>query len=130
MQSTSLTVILFLIVSVLAAQAGSVSEASVQARTETNCNFGMIKGQASSSCQVPVPSDCTVAQFPGLDQHWADISKGGTTHCRFDEHQSDWETTIVGTCDTCTSDRCSARFSVMFNCGNPSPPPKMQRPTQ
>ncbi len=105
----------------------SVPNAVGQARTETNCNFGMVKGQKRASCHVPVPSSCTVATRPGFDQHWADVSKGGNTSCRFDEEQSDWKTTIVGTCDQCTTDKCSARFSVMFNCTSTTTPPNMQR---
>ena len=104
--------------------------AASQAGTETNCNFGMIKGQKSGSCQVPIPSGCTVAKIPGIDQHWADVSKGGRTNCRFDEKKSDWKTTIIGTCDTCKTDKCSARFSVMFNCLSTTTPPTMQRRTR
>ena len=106
----------------------SFAETMSQAGTETNCNFGMAKGQKSASCKVPIPSGCTVAKFPGFDQHWADVSKGGKTNCRFDEEKSDWKTTIVGTCDTCKTDQCSARFSVKFNCTSTMTPPKMQRP--
>lgn len=101
--------------------------AASQAGTETNCNFGMVKGQESGDCQVPIPSGCTVAKIPGINQHWADISKGGRTSCRFDEQKSDWKTTIVGTCDTCKTDKCSARFSVKFDCVNTTTPPNMQR---
>lgn len=128
MQSTVQTTVLFLVLGFLIVPTGLLREASGQARTESNCNFGMVKGQKHSSCQVPIPAGCTVAQFPGLHQHWADISKGGTTNCQFDEQQSDWKTTIVGTCDTCTSDRCSARFSVVFTCDDPLPPATMQYP--
>ncbi|MDR4502806.1 MAG: hypothetical protein MRJ96_15285 [Nitrospirales bacterium] len=117
----SLSVIFFVIHFLLS------PEAFGQARTETNCNFGMVKGQEVGSCNVPIPSSCTVAQIPGFDKPWADISKGGNTNCQFDEKQSDWETTIVGTCDTCKTDHCSARFSVMFNCSSTTTPPNMQR---
>lgn len=122
----SLLIIVCINMGFLIFQASTLREASGQTRTETNCNIGMLKDQASSRCQVPIPSSCTVAKRPGFDQPWADISKGGTINCRFDEQKTDWETTIVGTCDTCTSDQCSARFSVMLNCGSTHPPPTMQ----
>ncbi|MGB0911639.1 MAG: hypothetical protein ACPGYT_14865 [Nitrospirales bacterium] len=88
----------------------------------------MVKDQAKGSCQVPIPSGCTVAKVPGIDQRWTDVSKGGGTTCQFDEKKSDWTTTIIGTCDTCTTERCSAIFSVMFSCSSKMSEPKMQRP--
>ena len=124
---TQYTAVFFVSISLFAVHILTSPEASGQARTETNCNFGMAKGQKSGSCNVPIPSGCTVAKLPDFDKHWADVSKGGNTNCRFDEQQSDWKTKIVGTCDTCKTDRCSARFSVMFNCSSTTTPPKMQR---
>ncbi len=106
----------------------SLAQGATQARTETNCNFGMAKGQKSGSCQVPIPSNCTVAKLPGAEQRWTDVSKGGATSCQFDEKKSDWKTSIVGTCGECTTDHCSARFSVMFGCSSTMTAPKMQRP--
>lgn len=88
------------------------------ATTESVCNFGMVKDEPSRSCEVPIPHSCHVAKFPGTDKHWTNVSKGGSTLCRFDEKHSDWKTKITGTCGKCTSNHCSARFSVMFNCGS------------
>ncbi len=105
-----------------------VSESSAQSGTESSCNFGMVKGQPKGSCQVPIPSGCTVAKVPGIDQRWADVSKGGGTTCQFDDKKSNWTTTIIGTCGTCTTDHCSAIFSVMFSCSSTMTEPKMQRP--
>ncbi|GJL64248.1 MAG: hypothetical protein NPIRA04_29020 [Nitrospirales bacterium] len=128
MRPTPLIIMLCISMSFLTDQAGSLRDEAVgQTRTETNCNIGMLKDQTSSRCQIPIPSDCTVVKRPGFNQPWADISKGGTINCRFEEQETDWETTIVGTCDTCTSDQCSARFSVMLKCVSPQPPPTMQQ---
>ncbi len=87
------------------------------ATTESSCNFGMVKGEKSQSCEVPIPSGCSVANFPGYEEPWANISKGGITECQFDDQHTNWKTQIVGSCTTCRSDNCSARFSVVFNCG-------------
>ncbi|WP_447972949.1 hypothetical protein [Nitrospira sp. Kam-Ns4a] len=92
------------------------------ATTETNCNFGMAKGEAQQSCQVPIPSGCAVARFPGTTTPWTNISKGGNFICRFDEKKTDWKTTITGTCSRCRSPQCSARFSVMFDCSATAAP--------
>ncbi len=108
----------------------SGTQAWAQAATESHCSFGMIKGQANGSCHVPIPSGCTVANVPGIEQRWVDISKGGQTSCQFDEKESDWTTTIVGTCGPCTTEQCTARFSVMFNCTNAMTQPKMQLPNR
>ena len=35
------------------------------ATTEFNSSFGMCKGEAQHSCQVPIPPGCVVAQAPG-----------------------------------------------------------------
>ena len=99
------------------------------ARTESICNFGMVKGEAKKSCQVPIPADCSVAQYPGYDEPWADASKAGGTSCQFDAEQTDWKTKIMGTCEKCTTDQCSGRFSVMFNCSHNIPPANPQPPT-
>ena len=87
------------------------------ATTESNCNFGMAKGDSEQSCEVPIPSGCQVANFPGYEEPWSNISKGGLTDCRFDSTKTDWKTHIVGSCSTCRSENCTARFSVVFNCG-------------
>ena len=87
------------------------------ATTETNCTFGMAKGDKAQSCEVPIPSGCSVASFPGYEEPWTNISKGGLTTCQFDKDHSDWKSKIVGSCTTCRSDNCSATFSVVFNCG-------------
>lgn len=105
------------------------SHAAAPSRTESNCTIGMAKGDAKAECQVPIPSGCTVAQFPGYPEPWADISKGGRTSCQFDDQQTDWETTIIGTCQGCKTEQCTGRFIVMFNCAdnipsaNPAVPP-------
>ncbi|RMH31572.1 MAG: hypothetical protein D6690_15615 [Nitrospirae bacterium] len=102
--------------------------AQPQARTESICNLGMIKGETHKSCRVPIPSGCTVAQFPGYSEPWADVSSAGRTQCRFDERQTDWKTTIVGTCSECLTDHCSGRFSVMLNCSHTIPPADLRTP--
>ena len=113
----------------LVGQTGVVLAGEPQSRTESNCTIGMTKGDKQAECQVPIPSGCTVAQFPGYQEPWADISKGGGTSCKFDEKKTNWETSIVGTCQTCNTDQCTGRFIVMFNCSgnvppaNPGPPP-------
>ena len=111
-------------------QAKPVLAAESQSRTESNCTIGMAKGDKKAECQVPILSGCTVAQFPGYEEPWADISKGGNTSCQFDEKRTDWKTRIVGTCDVCKTEQCTGRFIVMFNCsgnvpsaGTGSPPP-------
>lgn len=91
-------------------------------RTESICNFGMAEDEAGRSCEVPIPANCTVANFPGSSEPWTNISKGGRTDCRFDEQHTDWETKITGSCGTCKTKQCSARFSVMFNCTTNIPP--------
>ena len=93
-----------------------------RSRTESICNLGMVKGEATKSCQVPIPAGCQVAQFPGYDEPWVDASKGGGTSCQFDEKKTDWKTNITGTCQQCTTEQCSGRFSVMFNCSDNIPP--------
>ncbi len=102
------------------------------ATTESVCNFGMGKGEVSRSCAVPIPFGCEVANFPGTDKPWTNISKGGHTQCRFDERTSDWKTRITGRCGTCKTRQCSARFSVMFNCSEQgkSQPFTPQTPTR
>lgn len=96
--------------------AGSLS------RTESNCTIGMAKGDAKAECRVPIPNGCSVAQFPGYPEPWADISKGGGTSCEFDKKHTDWKTSIVGTCQTCKTEQCTGRFIVMFNCADNIPP--------
>jgi hypothetical protein len=91
-----------------------------RATTEQSCSFGMEKGEASQSCRVPFPLGCLVADFPGTDQPWTTISKGGKTLCRFDDKATDWKTKITGSCGRCKSDHCSARFSVRFDCSQQS----------
>ena len=100
------------------------------ARTESICNLGMIKGEAQKSCRVPIPADCSVANFPGYEEPWVDVSKAGRTSCQIDTQQTDWKTKIIGTCGECTSNQCSGRFSVMFNCTHNIPPANPQTRTQ
>lgn len=86
------------------------------ATTESVCTFGMVEGDHSQRCNVPIPPGCVVANFPGSTQPWTSVSKGGNTTCRFDEQDTDWKTRITGTCTPCKTRQCSGRFSVMFNC--------------
>lgn len=86
------------------------------ATTEFNCSFGMEKGEAKQSCQVPVPPGCLVAHFPGTTTPWTNISKGGNTTCRFDDKTTDWKTRITGTCGKCKTGHCSVQFIVKFDC--------------
>jgi hypothetical protein len=91
-----------------------------RATTEQSCSFGMAKGEASQSCHVPLPTGCLVANIPGTDKPWTTISKGGNTFCRFDEKDTDWKTTITGSCTHCKSDHCSVQFVVRFDCSQQS----------
>ena len=104
-----------------------ISAVESQSRTESNCTIGMAKGDKKAECQVPILDGCTVAQFPGYDEPWAEASKGGATSCQFDQKKTDWKTSIVGTCEACKTDQCTGRFTVMFNCtGNvPSASPAL-----
>lgn len=109
------------------AQAQPLSDAT--ATTESSCNFGMAKNQAKGSCDVPILAGCVVAHFPGTTRPWSNVSKGGTTACRFDEKATDWKTKITGACGKCTTPQCTARFGVMFDCSASMPPPvSQQRP--
>ena len=90
--------------------------------TESFCNFGMGKDEASQRCQVPILDGCIVAHFPGTTEPWSNISKGGATTCQFSKKDTDWKTKITGTCGKCKSQQCSARFSVMFDCAVTTPP--------
>jgi hypothetical protein len=98
-----------------------VQAADSLSRTESNCTIGMAKGDAKAECRVPIPNGCTVAQFPGYPEPWADISKGGGTSCEFDQKHTDWKTSIVGTCQACKTEQCTGRFIVMFNCADNVP---------
>jgi hypothetical protein len=86
------------------------------ATTELSCSFSMEQGETGRPCHVPFPQGCRVASIPGTKQPWTTISKGGRLQCRFDKTETDWKTNIVGTCGRCKSIRCSAHFSVRFNC--------------
>ncbi len=90
-------------------------------RTESICTLGMVKGDQGRSCEVPIPSGCLVATFPGYEAPWIDVSKGGKTTCEIDKEKTDWTSRIVGSCGPCGTDNCSARFSVMFTCEDSSP---------
>lgn len=87
-----------------------------RATTELSCSFSMEKGETGRPCHVPFPQGCRVASIPGTKQPWSTISKGGRMQCRFDKRETDWKTNIVGACDRCKSVRCSAQFSVRFDC--------------
>ncbi|MBI5777699.1 MAG: hypothetical protein HY444_09950 [Nitrospirae bacterium] len=86
------------------------------ATTEFNCSFGMVKGEIQQTCQVPIPTGCVVAHFPGSTRPWTNISKGGNTHCKFDDKATDWKTRITGTCGKCKTGHCSVQFIVKFDC--------------
>ena len=86
------------------------------ATTEFNCSFGMGKGEIAQSCQVPIPTGCVVANFPGSTRPWTSISKGGNTLCTFDDKATDWKTRITGTCGKCKTGHCSVQFIVKFDC--------------
>lgn len=107
-----------------------VEAGEVQSRTESNCTIGMIKGNTKAECQIPIPHGCTVAQFPGYDEPWADISKGGRTSCLFDPQRTNWKTQIVGICQKCETEQCTGRFTVMFNCPENIPPANQAQPPQ
>ena len=98
-----------------------IGAAESQSRTESNCTIGMIKGEKKAECQVPIIDGCTVAQFPGYDEPWAEASKGGATSCQFNEKKTNWKTSIVGTCQACKTEQCTGRFTVMFNCSGNVP---------
>ncbi len=101
--------------------AGLSRAAESQSRTESNCTIGMAKGEKKAECNVPILSGCTVAQFPGYDEPWAEASKGGATSCKFDPEKTNWKTSIVGTCEACKTEQCTGRFTVMFNCADNVP---------
>lgn len=86
------------------------------ATTEFNCSFGMAKGETQQTCQVPIPTGCVVANFPGTAKPWTNISKGGNTQCKFDDKATDWKTRITGTCGKCKTGHCSVQFIVKFDC--------------
>jgi hypothetical protein len=96
------------------ADAQEVEESA--ATTELSCSFSMEQGETGHPCRVPFPPGCLVASIPGTKHPWTTISKGGRLQCRFDEKETDWKTKITGTCDRCQSVRCSAHFSVRFDC--------------
>lgn len=102
--------------------AASFSFADPQSRTESICTLGMVKGDSNHSCEVPILNGCTVATYPGFDEPWAEVDKGGRISCKFDKKKTDWKTSIVGTCDKCQTPQCSARFRVKFNCSGNIPP--------
>jgi hypothetical protein len=107
-----------------------VQAADSLSRTESNCTIGMAKGDTKAECRVPIPNGCTVAQFPGYPEPWADISKGGGTSCEFDQKHTDWKTSIIGTCKACKTEQCTGRFIVMFNCADNIPPASQASPPQ
>ena len=99
-----------------------------QSRTETVCTIGMVEGETGQTCDVPIPANCTVANYPGYDEPWAEVDKGGRISCRFDDKKTDWKNKIAGTCGKCTTKQCTARFSVKFNCIGNVPPSSPQNP--
>lgn len=123
-------IVALLSVSGLIGSSSKLQAAESLSRTESNCTIGMTKGDAKAECRVPIPHGCTVAQFPGYPEPWADISKGGGTSCEFDQKHTDWKTAIVGTCQKCKTEQCTGRFMVMFNCSDNVPPANPASPPQ
>ena len=113
-----LSFMLFIAISLLSLSAEATAQplSESTATTEQVCSFGMAKGEASQSCQVPFPTGCLVANVPGTDKPWTTISRGGKTFCRFDEKSTDWKTKITGSCSRCKSDHCSVQFIVRYDC--------------
>ncbi|MCZ6799176.1 MAG: hypothetical protein O7F12_01680 [Nitrospirae bacterium] len=97
-------------------------------RTETVCTIGMLEGDTGRTCDVPIPDNCTVANYPGYDEPWAEVDKGGRISCTFDDKKTDWKTKITGTCGKCITKQCTARFSVKFNCTENVPPASPHNP--
>ncbi|WP_447977543.1 hypothetical protein [Candidatus Nitrospira bockiana] len=108
--------------------AAAVTFGDSSATTESSCNFGMEKGELRQSCRVPIPPGCVVANFPGSQKPWTNISKGGATTCSFNPKETDWKTRITGSCTRCATEHCSARFAVVFDCSASMPPPTNQHP--
>jgi hypothetical protein len=120
----------FLLLNGMGPSIASAGGAESQSRTESNCTIGMAKGGEMAECRVPILKGCTVAQFPGYDEPWAEATKGGATSCQFDSKKTDWKTSIVGTCDSCQTEQCTGRFTVMFNCADNVPPANPSFPQQ
>jgi len=89
------------------------------ATTEQSCSFGMAKGDPAHQCQVPIPTGCIIAKFPGTDKPWTTVSKAGRTFCTFDKKGTDWKTRITGQCTRCDSSHCTGQFLVRFECTKP-----------
>jgi hypothetical protein len=107
---------LVLLIPVIPFEARAQEPEDSRATTELSCSFLMEKGETARPCQVPFPQGCLVAKIPGTKQPWTTISKAGRLQCRFDEKKTDWKTKVVGACGQCQSVRCSAHFSVRFDC--------------
>ena len=89
------------------------------ATTEQSCSFGMAKGDPAHQCQVPIPTGCIIAKFPGTDKPWTTVSKAGRTFCTFAKKGTDWKTRITGQCTRCDSSHCTGQFMVRFECTKP-----------
>jgi len=109
-----ITIFLILISGIILTSAALANDP--KSRTEKVCSIGMVKGDTGRTCNVPIPSGCTVANYPGYDDPWAEVDKGGRISCKFDDQKTDWKTNITGTCGKCTTEQCTARFTVKFNC--------------
>lgn len=109
-----LLLLVILLIPSLDAKAQEVEDSG--ATTELSCSFSMEQGETGRPCHVPFPQGCLVANRPNSKQPWATISKAGQLQCRFDKKETDWKTNIVGACGRCRSVRCSAHFSVRFDC--------------
>ncbi|HET6846814.1 MAG TPA: hypothetical protein VFH29_08255 [Anaerolineales bacterium] len=89
------------------------------ATTEQSCSFGMVKGDPTHQCQVPIPAGCVIAHFPGTKKPWTTVSKAGRTFCTFEKKTTDWKTRITGQCTRCDSNQCTGQFMVRFDCSKP-----------
>ena len=111
----TVTALILLLLTILPDVGAQMPEGS-RATTELSCSFSMEKDETADPCHVPFPKGCLVARIPDTTQPWTSISKGGRLQCRFDDKKTDWKTNIVGACGRCQSVRCSAKFSVRFDC--------------
>ena len=117
----ALSVLLYVISMSLLMPGASQAQAPTDsaATTEQSCSFGMAKGDPAHQCQVPIPSGCVIAKFPGTDKPWTTVSKAGRTFCAFDNKGTDWKTRITGQCSRCDSGHCTGQFMVRFECTKP-----------
>ena len=91
-------------------------------QTSSSCQIGAIKkGATGKQCEVSIPPSCKVATNVATKTHWTDIEKSGGISCRFDPKLTDWKTRITGSCGKCEARQCTAKFTVYFDCPQPTP---------